>query len=384
MRELSSGCLNLTLMNAFKRYSARLHWLFPVAAVLVLIASTPSRSDEISQPQAVTPALRQRIDALVNGEMKRQHLAGMSLAIAQDGNILYARGYGYRNIVKHLAATPNTIYNIGSITKQFTAAAVMLLQEDGKLHVDDPVARYISGLPWGARVTVRELLNHTSGVPDYLSIVDNNSLTQAKIMAALRKTRLRFPPGSVYQYSNINYILAGVVVANASGFPFDDFLRRRIFQPLQLHSTSIGTTPLDMPRGATGYTVIHGQTKPVDPKSDSTIILDYPDGGVNTTVLDLVKWDTALDNGRVVRPETFRLMTTPSHHRSDWPYGYGFGLGLDRVHGHREVVHEGEWTGFAGENATFPNDGFAIVMLSNTDHFQEDALKRRIFRLFYP
>ncbi len=361
--------------------AAKIFYWFVLAALSFAVSAAAM---PMPTPQPFTPQLRQQIDALAQAERAKQHLAGFSLAIAKDGNIIYTQGYGYRNLAKRLAATPETIYNIGSITKQFTATCVMLLQQDGKLNVDDKLAKYLPQFPWSKEVTIRELLNHTSGVPDYLEIVDNNSLTIPKIVAALEKTKLQFPPGSKYQYSNSNYIVAGVLVSKVSGMPFDTFLTTRIIKPLGLKSTSIGTTPLDMPNGATGYTVVKGKTVAVNPHADSVAILDYPDGGVNTTVLDLVKWDVALDTGRVVSMQTFKLMVTSSPHRTDWPYGYGFGLGLDRVNGHREVVHEGEWTGFAGENATFPDDGFDIVMLANTDGFAEDDLKRKIFRLFYP
>lgn len=359
-------------------------FLSAVAIARALYPIESAAALERPRPKAFSPSLRRDIDSLAHATLKAQHLAGFSLAIARDGTIIYAQGYGYRNMMKRLPATTQTVYNIGSITKQFTATAVMLLQEDGKLRVDDPVGDYVPGLPWGRLVTLRQLLNHTSGVADYLTIIDNSALTMPKALAAIRSSRLTFKPGSMYRYSNSNYILLGVVVQKASGMTFDDFLRQRIFRPFGLTATSVGTTPLAMREGATGYTVAKGRTTAVNPIEDSAAELDFPDGAVNTTVLDLVKWDTALDAGHIVRPETLRMMFTPSPHRSDWPYGYGFGLGLDRVNGHREVVHEGEWTGFAGENATFPDDGFDIVMLSNTDSFQEDVLKRRIFRLFYP
>lgn len=354
-------------------------------AVLGSVLCAPLQAQAAgSQPQPFTPALRHQVDALVRQAMTTQHLAGVSLAIAKDGVVIYARGYGYRDLVRRLPATSTTIYNIGSVSKQFTAAAVLLLMQDGKLSLEDPIGRFIPGLPWGNQVRLINLMQHTSGVPDYLSLVDNNALTIPKAIAALRKTRLRFVPGSQYEYSNSNYVLLGPVVAAASGMPFDKFVRRRIFTPVGMTSTSAGTTPLQLPNGAVGTTVVKGKTKPVNPIADSVVILDFPDGFVNTTALDLVKWDTALDGGKVLAPATVRLMFTPSHHRSDWPYGYGLGVGVDRVNGHHEIVHEGEWTGYAAENATFPEDGFDIVMLSNTDRFQEDKLKRAIFRLFYP
>jgi D-alanyl-D-alanine carboxypeptidase len=358
---------------------------FSQAAMLLLtVATLGAATAQPPGPLPLTPELQRRIDSLAHAALVDQHLAGFSLAIAHDGAIVYARGYGYRDLARRLPATPQTVYNIGSVTKQFTAAAVLLLAQRGKLTIDDPVATYLSGFPWGNAVTVRELLNHTSGIPDYLDVLDNNTLTMPKILKALRKARLKFVPGSKYEYSNSNYILLGDIVGRVSGVPYDDFVRRNIFQPLRLQATSLGTSPLDMPNGAIGYTVRKGRPSAVDRRADSIAILDFPDGGVNTTALDLVRWDTALDAGRLLNRRLLAMMFTPSHHRADWPYGYGFGVGLDRVDGHREIVHEGEWTGYAAENATFPDDGFDIVMLSNTDVFDENALKRRIFRLFYP
>jgi len=337
--------------------------------------------------------MRRQVDWLARQTLTEQHLAGFSLAIARDGKPIYTQAYGYRNIAQQLPATPQTIYNIGSITKQFTATSIMLLQEDGKLNIDDPLSRYFANYPWADHVTVRELLNHTSGIPDYLNILDNKSLTLPKIVRALEKTRLKFAPGSKYEYSNSNYILLGVIVQRVSGVPYDDFLRRRIFQPLHLTATSIGTTPLDMTNGARGYTVVNGHTKAVDPRADSVAILDFPDGGVNTNVLDLAKWDTALDTGRVVKLKTLKTMFTPwteGKHTSETlggatnrSTGYGIGLRIRYLSGHREVMHDGEWTGFAGSNATFPDDGFVIVILSNTDGFDEDPLTNKIFTLFY-
>lgn len=320
---------------------------------------------------------------LIRDAMIRQHLAAVSLAIGHDGTVIYAKGYGYRDIANRLAATPQTIYNIASMSKQFTAACVLLLQQDGKLNIDDKLSKYLPDFPNGDRITIRELLNHTSGLSDYLDLIDNTTLTPAKVHAALYKLKLRFPPGSKYEYSNSNYIVAGLVVERASGMPFDDFLRRRILRPLELRSTSVGTAPKDLPDGAVGYTVVNGHTIPTIPQTAT--ILDFPDGGVNSTVLDLVKWDNALDGGRVIGPDLLKTMFTPSSHQADWPGGYALGLGLDTVGGYRELAHTGQWTGFSGENATLPDARLAVIMLSNTDTFEWQSkrnLANRIITLF--
>ncbi|HEV2036988.1 MAG TPA: serine hydrolase domain-containing protein, partial [Candidatus Eremiobacteraceae bacterium] len=342
-------------------------------------ASTVSSAGHI----VVTQATARHIDRLVRAALLAQHLAAVSLAIGDDGTIIYAKGYGYRDLARHLPATPQTIYNIASMSKQYTAACVLLLQEDGKLNIDDRLSRYLPNFPNGNTITVREVLNHTSGLSDYLDLIDNATLTPAKVRAALYKLKLKFRPGSRFDYSNSNYIVAGLVVEKASGMPFDDFLRSRILHPLHLQSTTVGTSPLDLAGGATGYTVVKGRTVPVDQRADAVTTLDFPDGGINSTVSDLVRWDNALDSGRVINQQLLAMMFTPSLHKADWPGGYALGVGLDSVGKHREIVHTGGWIGFTGINATLPDDRFAVVMLSNTDTFDKTALAQRIIRLFY-
>ncbi len=351
-----------------------------ISSGLALWMSSCAHSAVATPHSTPSPAWRLQVDALANGALQHQHLAGLSLAVARNGEVLYAQGYGYRNLAKRLPATPQTIYNIASMTKQFTATCVMLLQQDGKLNVDDPLSRFLTGFPNGDKITIRNLLNHTSGLADYLDLLDVNSLSLPKILAAVEKAPLRFAPGTRYEYSNSNYVLLGIVVSKVSGMPFDAFLSERIIVPLQLHSTSIGTTPIDMPEGALGYTVVNGRTTLTPPQGVS--ILDYPDGGVNTTVLDLVKWDDALDSGRVVNKNLLQMMMTPGPHAAETTYNYGFGLGIDSAYGHREISHQGEWTGYSGENVTFPDERFVVILLSNTDGFNEEYLARELFAIF--
>ena len=316
--------------------------------------------------------------------IREQHVAAVSLAIARDGRVIYAKGYGHRDLARRITATPETIYNIASNSKQFTAACVLLLQQDGKLNIDDKLSKYLPAFPNGDKITIHEVLDHTSGLTDYLDMIDNATLTPAKVHAAVYKTKLKFRPGSKFEYSNTNYIVAGLVVEKVAGMPFDDFLRSRIIKPLGLHSTTVGTAPMDLAGGAVGYTVVKGRTVPTAPQT--VAILDFPDGGINSTALDIARWDDALDTGHVMNKKLLALMFTPSPFRdSDWPgFGYGLGVNIGSVAGHREVVHTGGWTGFTSENATLPDERFAVVMLSNTDTFDKRPLVRRIIALFYP
>ncbi len=337
-------------------------------------------------PVSLTPAIERQINTIMLDAMKHEHAAGASLGIGLNGKPIFARGYGYRDLARRLPATPQTIYNLASMSKQFAAACVLLLQQDGKLNIDDHLSKYLPGFPHGDEITIKEVLNHTSGLSDYLDIVNNSALTPAKVHAALYRLKLHFPPGTKYEYSNSNYIVAGLIVEKASGMSYDAFLRGRILEPLDLCSTTIGTSPLDLPGGSLGYTVVKGRTVPVNPRDDATVILDFPDGGVNSNVLDVMAWDYALDSGRVLEPATLKLMFTPSPYKADWPGGYALGVGLDSVAGHREVAHTGAWTGFTGENATLPDQRVAVVLLTNTDTFDYDSktdVIRKIFGLFY-
>jgi D-alanyl-D-alanine carboxypeptidase len=362
--------------------------LLILAATAAVWACNRTNSDVAPHPQsdiALNPAIASQIDALMRNAVAQQHIAAVSVAVARRGSIIYAKGFGYRDLSKRLPATPQTIYNIASNSKQFTAACVLLLQQDGKLDIDDTLSRYLPGFPAGDKITIREVLNHTSGLTDYLDLIDNNTLTPAKVRAAVYRAKLKFRPGSKWEYSNTNYIVAGLVVEHASGMPFDDFLRSRIIAPLGLHSTTVGTSPLDLPGGAVGYTVNKGRhVVPVNPQADSAIVLDYPDGAINSTALDIAAWDDALDSGRVISKDLLKVMFTPAPYKADWPGGYGLGVGLDTVAGHREILHTGGWTGFVSENATIPDERFAVVMLSNTDTFERADLTRRIIALFYP
>lgn len=338
----------------------------------------------MTAPMTATPAIAARIDALVQAAMAHQHLPGLSLAVAHDGEILYARGYGVRDNASQAPADAHTIYNIGSVTKQFTATAIMLLRHDGKLKLDDRLSRYIPTYAQAGRITLRELLNHTSGIPDYtdLSNVPHHA-TAMEFFELVAKMPLHFVPGTRYEYSNTNFIVLGIIVEQVSKMPYGEFLERRIFKPLGMTQTSTRVVPQSQPDGAVGYTYQHPDVKPIPQTIDD---LGYGDGTVNSSVLDLVKWDTALDSGRVVDAASWRAMTTPPHAQGEGASdgAYGFGLSVGSFMGRRQVQHYGLNPGYATLNATYPDDRFDIVMMSNGDAFDETWLERRIFALFFP
>jgi D-alanyl-D-alanine carboxypeptidase len=342
------------------------------AAALLLSGGPPTST-------AFAPPLQAKVDALVRATMFHQHLPGLSLAIARGGAVLYARGYGYRDLAHHIPSESSTVYNLASNSKQFTASAVMLLVQEGKVRLDDTVSRYLPEFRYGARITIRNLLNHTSGIPDYAAL-DNlpHRATAKQFVDLVRDAPLDFAPGTTFEYSNTNYVMLGMIVEQVSGISYSEFLSQRVFVPLHMTGASTRVIPDSQPDGALGYTydrkIVLAPQTPDD--------LGYGDGTVNASVLDLVKWDAALDGGRVVNAASWRAMTHAPLHAGYGPRGgYGFGLDLSTLYGHREVSHEGFNVGFASVNATFPDDDIEIVALSNGDPFDEDLLVKRLFAM---
>jgi CubicO group peptidase (beta-lactamase class C family) len=344
-----------------------------ILAAALLLSGGSSTTAVLAQP------LQAKVDALVRATMLHQHLPGLSLAIARDGAVLYAHGYGYRDLAHRIPADRATVYNLASNSKQFTATAVMLLVQEGKLRLDDTVSRYLPEFRYGARITIRNLLNHTSGIPDYADL-DNlpHRATAKQFVDLVRDAPLDFTPGTTFEYSNTNYVMLGMIVEQVSGVSYSEFLSRHVFEPLHMTSASTRVIPASQPDGAFGYTYDRKIVLAPQTRDD----LGYGDGTVNASVLDLVQWDAALDGGRVVDAAAWRAMTHAPLHTGYGPReGYGFGLDLSTLYGHREVSHEGFNVGFASVNATFPDDHIVIIALSNGDPFDEDLLVKRLFAM---
>jgi D-alanyl-D-alanine carboxypeptidase len=334
-----------------------------------------------------TPALpagvRAQIDAMAHAAIAHQHLAGLSIAIARRGVVLYAAGYGYRDLARRLPADAETIYNVASNSKQFTAAAIMLLAQDHKLSIDDRLSRFFPWYRFGDRITIRELLNHASGIPDYTELPDvPHVATALRFFQLVAGKPLEFPPGTRYRYCNTNYVILGIIVEKVSGTTLARFMRRHFFAPLEMTRSSARLVPLQQPDGAVGYTLDGNRIVQMPQTPDD---LGYGDGTVDASVTDLVKWDEALDSGRVVDAGSWRLMTSPP--RPEWPgadLGYGFGLDIGSLYGYRQISHYGLNPGFATFNATYPGLGLEIVTISNSDQFIETLLEQRILALLAP
>jgi CubicO group peptidase (beta-lactamase class C family) len=303
------------------------------------------------------------IDQLMSGY--RGEVPGASVLVVQDGQPVFRRSYGLANLEEGIAATPATNYRLASITKQFTAACILLLAEDGKLTLDDPVKRWLPSLPAAAdAVTLRHLLSHTSGLIDYEDVMPQNitgQLHDTDVLRILEKQdRGYFAPGSRYRYSNSGYALLALVVGRASGQDFASFLRQRIFRPLGMDDTvALEEGRSNVVRRAYGYSKIDNRWVRTDQSPTSAVL---GDGGIYSSIEDLIKWDAALYDDRLLKQSSLKLAFSPATSTSepDVPF-YGFGW---RING-ETLWHSGESIGFRNVVVRYPRQRLSVIVLTN-------------------
>jgi CubicO group peptidase (beta-lactamase class C family) len=311
-----------------------------------------------------------------------------SIAIVKDGKIAYANAYGFARLDKRLAATPDTRYAIGSVTKQFTAAAVLMLAEEGKLSLDDPVGKYIPGLTSGDRITIRQALSHTSGYRDYWPqdyVIPRleSPASHGDILDRFAKAPLDFEPGSDWQYSNTNYTISGMIVEKLSGDTLFDFMRKRMFEPLGMDSALDYDTNDLGARDAAPYTrYALGPPRPA-PRIAPTWL--YAAGMLAMTASDLAKWNMAVLKRSLLKPQSYDQQQTSIKLTNGKDSGYGLGLFIGTKSGRRMFEHGGALSGFTSENRIFPDDGVAITVLVNADYgAAQDAIADRITDIVFP
>lgn len=306
---------------------------------------------------------------------------GASVVVIRDGQVVVRRAYGSADLERHVAATPETDYRLASVSKQFTAMAVMLLAQDGKLRYDQPVRDFLPELPGAARaVTVRHLLNHTSGLWDYEALIPESRTTQlndADVLALVAsKDALSFAPGTTYCYSNSGYVLLGIIVARASGMSFPDFLRTRIFAPLGMRASVAHVEGRDtVPHRAYGYSPRAGSFVQTDRSVTSATL---GDGGIYTNVDDMARWDQALSSGTLAPAAAMTEATTPPALPGGAPTEYGFGWFIDSYRGVKRWRHTGETSGFRNAILRFPERRLTIVILTNRSSGEPQAIAERI------
>jgi D-alanyl-D-alanine carboxypeptidase len=318
----------------------------------------------------LSPVTRDAIDAAVKKTLASSGVASASIAVAQDARIAYAHAYGNARLDPRTPATPAMRYKIGSNTKQFTATAVLLLCEQGKLSLDDSVAKYLPGLTRANQITIRQLLSHTSGYEDYYPLdyvapFMARKTTPQAILDGWAKKPLNFEPGTRWQYSNTNYVIAGQIVEKAAGIPLFDFLRQRVFGPLQMHSAIDVDRDQWSPKDPVGYTRFAlGPPRPVE--SEGSGWADAA-GELAMSAGDLALWDIALMKGSILKPESLRELTREVLLKNGAGTGYALGLGVSNRDGHRIWAHGGGVAGFISRNMTLPDDRISITVFTNQD-----------------
>ena len=327
-----------------------------------------------------------KIDDYVRTEMKKQRIQGLSLAVVRDGKIVKAEGYGLANVELNVPARPETVYKIGSISKQFIATGTMLLVDDGKVALTDHISKYLEGTPdtW-KEITIRHLLTHTSGLvreaPGFDPLKVQNDAALIKTAYSLP---LNFAPGAKWEYCNLGYFILAEIIRKVSGKPWSEFLEERVFKPTEMNSTRTTTVNDIVPNRATGYffKVNLLQNAP-------EYLALRPSGAFISSVLDLAKWDAALYTDRILKRSIREEMWKPAAEtggKSDQGTSlqYGFGWFIDQSSGHRLVYHGGSLPGFRASLLRYVDDKLTIVVLTNGDEARPEAIARSVAVLVLP
>jgi CubicO group peptidase (beta-lactamase class C family) len=306
-----------------------------------------------------------KVDEYIRAEMVAQQIPGVSLAVIRNGEIVIARGYGLANIEHQVPVKPETIFQSGSMGKQFTATAVMMLVEEGKLSLDDKITKYFPDGPaaWH-NITVRHLLTHTSGMTDYPEDFDlRRDYTEDDLVQRIKAIPLAFQPGEKWSYSNLAYVMLGVLIHKVSGKFYGDFLQERVFQPLGMSTARVISESDIVPNRAAGYRLVNGQLKNqnwVSPSLNTTA-----DGALYLTVYDAAKWDAALYGEKLLKRSSLEAMWTAVKLNDGKTHPYGFGWALGQVRGRRLVEHGGAWQGFKSQISRYLDDKLTVVVFAN-------------------
>jgi len=324
------------------------------------------------------------VDDFVEAEMKRQGIPGVAVGIVNKGKVT-TRGYGFANVEHMVPVTDETVFQSGSLGKMFTATAVMLQVEDGKLSLDDPLTKFFPDAPatWRS-ITVRNLLNHTSGIPDYTTSTFDyrKDYTEDELARMAFAQKLEFPAGSRWNYSNTGYALLGFIVHKVSGKFYGDVLAERVFKPLGMRTARIIDEADIIPNRAGGYRHENGQLKNqewVAPRLNTTA-----DGSLYWSVRDLVAWDTAVRRRAILKPESWAQILTPVRLTSGKTYPYGMGWSLEERGGKPLQEHGGSWQGFRTQLSRFIGDSLDIIVLANSAEADPARIADGIAAILHP
>jgi D-alanyl-D-alanine carboxypeptidase len=328
-----------------------------------------------------------RVDDIVKAHLKKSKAPAASFAVIRNGKVVKSAGYGLANVEHKVPATKKTVYQLGSITKQFTAVAVMMLVEAGKLNVDEAVSNILADLPasWSG-VTVRHLLTHTSGITGYTSLpnfqsMERKDVTHAEVIKSVASLPLEFKPGEKWNYSNTGYYLLGMIIEKLSAKGYSGYLQEKIFGPLGMSSTRTNDLSAIIPNRAAGYTR-RGEEVRIAPM----ISMSWPfsAGVLVSTVTDMAKWDAAVGTDKLLKKSSWDMVWTPVRLNDGSTHPYGFGWAVESENGHRRIEHGGGIPGFTTDMARYPDDGLTVVVLTNSDANNPGQLLKEIAQSYVP
>ena len=335
----------------------------------VLIVAILVTSSVVAHAQTLSVSeLSERVDLLAKQALARP-VAGISIAVAHNGRIVFARGYGLANIEHSVAVTPDTVFHIASVSKNILTGVILRLAEENKLRLDAEVTEYVPEAPThGRHITVRQLLNHTSGIYSFTSLPDaeNNErfeLSHEQVLNLFKDKALDFEPGSSWRYDNSAFYLAGMVVERVTKQKYSQYVREQVFAPTGMTSALLCDARMVVPHLASGYEVDHG-----------TLVngpffswkLPFAAGAVCATATDVLKWQMAVEAGSVLKASSLEMMRTPTKLSDGTTLDYGLGTRIGKLDGHRVFGHTGGGGGFNAVMASFPDDHLSIVVLMNS------------------
>ena len=325
------------------------------------------------------------IDRVVQSEMERQKVPGIAVAVVRNGQPIVAKGYGLANVEHGVPVTRDTIFQSGSVGKQFTAVAAMLLVEDGRMALTDPLTKFFPEAPehW-KRITVRHLLTHTSGLPDYTQgTVDyRRDYTEKELLDFAYGLTLEFEPGARWNYSNTGYVVLGIVIHKASGTFYGDVLAERVFAPAGMKSARVISEEDIVPHRSAGYRLVRGELKHhqwVAPRLNTTA-----DGSLYLSLNDMLAWDAALRGRRLLKPDSWKHVFAPVALNSGKTYPYGFGWVVEDFAGRRAHRHGGAWQGFQTHIARYPDDDLTIIVLANLAQANPERISNAVAAVLDP
>jgi CubicO group peptidase (beta-lactamase class C family) len=364
-----------------------------LSVLLTLCALTTANAQPLPRPD-LTSAQIASIDRYVLAEMAREKVPGVAVGIYNRGRILLAKGYGLSNVELDVAVKPETIFQSGSVGKQFVSAAIMMLVEEGKISLDDSIVKYFPNAPktWET-IRVKNLLSHTSGLAEYESeerigpkgpFYLRLDFTEDEFVEKIEALPIEFKPGDKWDYRNTNYMLLGAIIHKVTGIFYADYLQQRIFQPLGMNSTRLISEADIIPNRSSGYELVNDKLQNqtwVSPAFNTTA-----DGALYFNVLDLAKWDEALYGTKLLKQSSLDQIWTVYQLNDGKPNaeGYGFGWRIGTVNGHKIIEHGGAWQGFRTHISRYVDDGVTVVVLTNLDYAEPDRFTQVIAGLVNP